>query len=153
MADTLLSGACAAYRLYDCADGKRLAVGTLEPKFWAKLVELLGLPELSDAGLDPGPAGRQAAREVQRAFAAQPRNHWLALFKNHGLPITPVFDMTDGSQELRSAGLTEQTPAPGGDPLSAPGPFLPSLGVTPTQRAPGLGEHTAAILAEFGLTK
>ena len=153
MADTLLSGACAAYRLYDCADGKRLAVGALEPKFWVKFVELLGLPELSGAGLDPGPAGRQAAQQVQQALAAQPRDHWLALFKNRGLPITPVVDMTDATQELQSSGLMEQTPAPGAEPLSTPGPFLPSLGVTPTQRAPGLGEHTSTILAEFGLTE
>ena len=140
-------------RLYDCADGKRLAVGALEPKFWAKLVELLGLPELSGAGLDPGPAGRQAAQQVQQALAAQPRDHWLALFKNRGLPITPVVDMTDAGQELQSSGLMEQTPAPGAEPLSTPGPFLPSLGVTPAQRAPDLGEHTSAILAEFGLTE
>ena len=152
IADTLLSGACAAYRLDVCADGKQLSVGALEPKFWAKLVGLLELPELSSLGLDPGPAGRQAAQQVQQVLGGQSRARWLAVFKSHGLPIAPVIDLTDAGQELRSSGLMEETPVPGTEPFSTPGPFLPSLGVTPTQRAPALGEHTSAILEEFDLT-
>jgi crotonobetainyl-CoA:carnitine CoA-transferase CaiB-like acyl-CoA transferase len=152
MADTLLSGACPAYRLYDCGDGKRLAVGALEPKFWTKFVELLDLPELSGAGLNPGPAGRQAAQQVQQTLAAEPRDHWLALFENHGLPVSPVLGLGEATPGEMS-GLMEKTPAPGGASLSAPGPFLPSLGVTPAEPAPGLGEHTSAVLGEFGLTE
>lgn len=151
MAGLLLSGACPAYRLYDCADGKRLSVGALEPKFWKKLVELLDLPELSGAGLDPGPRGRQAAQQVQQTFAGQSRNHWLELLEDHGLPVAAEVDLTEAATGLSAMGLMEGTPAREGQSLPAPGPFLPSLGVTPEEPAPGLGEHTAAVLAEFGI--
>ena len=133
MADTLLAGACAAYRLYECADGQRLSVGAIEPKFWTRLVQRLGLPELSGVGLDTGVAGRRASRKIEQVFAEQPREHWLALFENQGLPVSPVAELADAVQESRA------------------GHFLPSFGGSSARHVPELGEHTAAILAEFGI--
>ncbi len=133
MADTLLAGACPAYRFYECADGKRIAVGAIEPKFWARLVELLGLPALSAVGLDSGVAGREAARQVEQVFATRPREHWLARLAGRGLPVSPVAELAEVAAESR------------------PEAFLPSFGSAAEHRTPELGEHTSSILAEFGI--
>lgn len=150
-AATLLSGACPAYRLYRCGDGRDIAVGALEPKFWAAFADALGLPEVASAGLDPGAAGREAARQVEEKLGSQPREHWLALARARQLPVTAVHDLRTALAELQEAGLTEETPAPGGGTLTTPGPYVPSVGATPRHPAPRLGEHTASILREFGI--
>jgi crotonobetainyl-CoA:carnitine CoA-transferase CaiB-like acyl-CoA transferase len=49
-----------------------------------------------------------------------------------------------------AAGLIEETPMPGGAMLPGVGPLLPNLGRTPIRPAPRLGEHSAAIILEFG---
>ena len=46
--------------------------------------------------------------------------------------------------------LLEETPTDGAS-LRTIGPFQPSIGQTPERRAPKLGEHTDAVLAEFGM--
>ncbi len=129
-----LAGTCPAYRRYRCGDGLELAVAAVEPKFWIAWVELLGLPHLGGAGLDPGPEGAQAAAEVAAVLAHAPRQHWLELAAAAGLPISPV--LTVG--EAVAAGTR-----PADEPL------LPGVGRRRTGGAPALGEHTAAVVAEL----
>ena len=76
----LLTGGLACYRVYPTADGRHLTVAALEPKFFVRLCELLGLEELAPAirGSCAGGAGpharrglrRQAARDVAAALRA-----------------------------------------------------------------------------------
>ena len=67
----LLTGGLACYRVYETADGRRLTVAALEPKFFVRLCELVGRPELGRAPVRraAGGAGRRARRGV-RAEAA-----------------------------------------------------------------------------------
>ncbi|MGE5235111.1 MAG: CaiB/BaiF CoA transferase family protein [Acidobacteriota bacterium] len=152
LTDSLLAGACPAYRTYRCGDGLTLAVGALEPKFWVELVTLLELPELAGDGLDTGEAGAAAARAVERALGSAPRDTWLARAVAAGLPVAPVaaLDEVTGGPLLAQTGLLEQTPTPGGTPLSGPGPLVPALGLTPARPAPRLGQDTETVLAAFG---
>jgi crotonobetainyl-CoA:carnitine CoA-transferase CaiB-like acyl-CoA transferase len=142
----LLGGAAPAYRLYACADGARVALGALEPKFWRGTAELLGLPEHAADGLDLGERGAAAARAAAARFAERPRAEWLALAEARGLPLTAVHDV--------DAALHEAGQAPTGD--TAGPPAEPTfLGVTSARRrgghAPALGEGTERVLAEVGL--
>src|SRR6266545_4398320 len=73
-----LTGGLACYRIYATADGRHLTVAALEPRFFRRLCELLGRPEL---------AGRQweadqepLAAELAEAIAAKPLATWLELF-------------------------------------------------------------------------
>lgn len=147
--DTVLAGRCPAYRLYRCADEREIAVAAIEPKFFSDLVTALSLPHLAGAGLDTGAAGEAAARELELAFAARERAHWLGLLGERELPVTAVHDLDAARAEalFDDGGFLEETPLPGGGSLRTPGPFCPSVGATPARGAPRLGEHTAAILA------
>ena len=151
--DTLLGGACPCYRIYRCGDGKSLSLAALEPKFWTAFVELIGVEELAAAAFAFGPDGERAAAAVERALAEHPREHWLRLSEERGLPVGPVhgFDEAPSDPSFAAAGLIEETPMPDGTSLPGVGPLLPALGRTPDQPAPKLGEHTAAILNEFGM--
>ena len=134
LGETLLAGALPAYRLYTCGDGLQIAVCALEVKFWVEFTAMLGLSGLEKSGLDSGRKGREAARQVEEKLATRSRDHWLALADKARLPVTAVHD-------LESAALKD----------SGSGPFLPSLGSTPKQPAPRLGEHGDRLVKEFAL--
>ena len=112
----------------------------------------LGPPRRAGAGAAPGAEGAAAAAEVAALFLTRPRSHWLALTAPHWLPVTPVNDLDAArrSPVYADAGWMEDLPVPDGA-SAVPGPFIPSLGRTPARPAPALGEHTAKILAEFGV--
>jgi crotonobetainyl-CoA:carnitine CoA-transferase CaiB-like acyl-CoA transferase len=149
--DQLLSGRCPCYRTYACGDGAEIAVAAVEPKFWLTLVEALGVPELAASGWDAGEDGTAAAARLAAVFAGRPRDHWLALGVERGLPISPVHTVAEAHDAgtLAAAGLLEATPAPGGGSFASPGPFHPALGRTPATPVGPVGEHTARLLAEF----
>ncbi|PWB74194.1 MAG: carnitine dehydratase [Holophagae bacterium] len=149
--EQLLSGRCPCYRTYACGDGAEIAVAAVEPKFWAALVEALGVSELAASGWDAGEDGAAAAARLSSIFGERPRGHWLALAGERGLPISPVHTVAEARACGAVTGLLEATPAPGGGSFAAPGPFLPALGRTPATPVGRVGEHTERILEEFGV--
>ena len=110
----VLTGGFACYAIYECEDGRKLTVAALEPKFFVRLCELVGRPELADRQYAEGQ--EELERELAGVFAQEPLEHWLRLFSGDDVCVGPV-----------------ATPAEG-----AAGFGAPSRG-----RAPGLGEHTA----------
>ena len=151
--DTLLGGVCPCYRIYRCGDGKSLSLAALEPKFWSAFVELIGADELEDSAFALAEDGSRTVAAVERALATHPRDRWLQFAEERGLPMGPVrgFDEAAADPTFVSAGLIEQSPMPDGTAVAGVGPWNPSLGKTPENPAPRLGEHTAAILAELGI--
>ncbi len=151
--DTLLGGSCPCYRIYRCGDGTSLSLAALEPKFWAAFVELIGAEELRGAAFALGEDGARTVSAVEKALAAHPRDHWLAEAEERGLPMGPVHGLTRRSRTRRSPRpvSSNQTPIPDGTTAAGVGPWNVGLGETPDRPAPQLGEHTAAILAEFGI--
>ena len=68
----LLTGGLACYRIYATADGRHLTVAALEPRFFERLCELLGRPELAERQYGPrAGAARRRARRGDRGEAAQ----------------------------------------------------------------------------------
>ncbi|MCB9752826.1 MAG: CoA transferase [Myxococcales bacterium] len=147
----LLGGRVPCYRRYRCGDGRELTVGCLEPKFWFKLVMVLGAPEHAGAGLDVGPEGAAATARVQELLSSKSLDAWLEELAPHDLPVGPVLDLAEARRDPALASLLERTPLPEGGTLDAPGPSCPSVGRTPARPAPTLGEHTEAVLREFEL--
>ncbi len=143
----LLGGRTPAYRIYTCADGRRVALGALEPKFWVGFVAMLGLEHLAGAGLDPGEEGAAAAEEVTQALATKPSEHWLRRARELGLPLTLVATLEEAMSDPCIAGAhgRETVLCPDGSELEIPGPWLPVVPPGP-RRVPALGEHTETVL-------
>src|SRR5256714_14876298 len=74
----VLTDGFACYAVYACADDRWLTVGALEPKFFTRMCELVGRPELAERQYDAEQADVKAA--LAAVFSARPLEHWLALF-------------------------------------------------------------------------
>ncbi|MEW6363980.1 MAG: CaiB/BaiF CoA-transferase family protein [Acidobacteriota bacterium] len=150
LASSLLSGALPAYRVYSCADGRRVALGALEPKFWTAFTEMIGMDGAAGLGLDAGPAGAECARKVAEIMSTLPRDHWIGVASRANVPLSPVADLDEAVYEQRGpiAPYLQRTAA-GGRTFVVPGPFVPSIGRRDDRPAPRLGEHTRRVLDEF----
>mgnify|MGYP005990015557 CR=1 FL=1 len=91
-ASNLLDGAAPFYRCYACADGGHVAVGALEPQFFAALLEGLEIPADRFVQNDRAcwPAMAQA---FTQAFATRPRDAWEAHFAGTDACVTPVLSL------------------------------------------------------------
>jgi alpha-methylacyl-CoA racemase len=94
----VLSAGFACYRMYETADGRHLTVGALEPKFFARLCELLGRPELAERQYDADQ--EELGAELAAVFAERPLAGWLALFDDEDVCVGPVATLAEADAEL-----------------------------------------------------
>jgi alpha-methylacyl-CoA racemase len=138
------------YDVYETADGGHMAVGALEPRFYAEFVSLLGL-DPDDADRDDA-AGWPALRErIAAAFKARTRDEWAAVFDGSDACVAPVLSMTEAPShpQLAARGTFVDL-----DGARVPAP-APRFSRTPgaVQSAPGeTGAHTRATLTEWGVS-
>lgn len=94
-----LTGGLACYRVYETADGRHLTVGALEPKFFQRLCELVGRPELAERHLVADEQDALAA-ELAAVFAARPLATWLELFEDEDVCAGPVATLEEAAAEF-----------------------------------------------------
>ena len=92
-----LSGYLPCYNYYRAADGRYLAVGALERKFWDRLCDALGRPELKPSHLDPAARGN-----LQSLFETRPSADWLRLLDPADCCVNLVLTFEE-ALEARSA--------------------------------------------------
>ncbi|WP_327144259.1 CaiB/BaiF CoA transferase family protein [Nocardia sp. NBC_01327] len=116
-----LDSGAAFYDTYECADGKHVAVGCVEPQFYAQLLTILDIddPELPSQ-LDP--TGWPRLKEILGAkFKERPRDEWSLLFADSDACVSPVLSPWEAHEhphnQARNAfieidGLRQPAPAP-----------------------------------------
>jgi alpha-methylacyl-CoA racemase len=148
----LLDGSAPFYTTYACADGRYVAVGALEPQFYAELVERLGL---SDAGLPEQldrttwPAVRQRFAAV---FAARTRDEWAQEFAGSDACVAPVLTLAEAPDHPHLVARGSFVDVAG---VAQPAP-APRLSRTPGEvrsPAPYPGEHTDLALRDWGIAE
>ena len=93
-----LGGALPCYRLYQTADQRHMAVGSLELKFWQGLCEVLELPSLKEIhwqlGIMPNrPESEAATNTIAEKLASQTLEHWQRVFAAKDVCVTPVLSL------------------------------------------------------------
>ncbi len=91
---TLLTGRFACYGVYATRDGRAMAVGAIETRFFANLCRLLGLEQYASAQYD---ASRQdeIKAAMREAFLTRDRDEWTALLAGENTCATPVLDIPE----------------------------------------------------------
>lgn len=147
----LLDGAAPFYDTYETADGRHVAVGALEPQFYAELLRGLGL-DRDDLPAQHDTAGWPVLRaRFAAVFKQRTRDEWAELFQGSDACVAPVLTLGETPSHPHNAargtftdvgGVMQPAPAPrfGRTPCATPAP------------APDVGAHTDAVLTEIGLT-
>jgi alpha-methylacyl-CoA racemase len=147
----LLDTGASFYEVYETADGKHVSIGSIEPQFYAELLERTGLegeeglPWQHDKTSWPDMKARFAA-----IFASKTRDEWCELMEGSDVCFAPVLSMAEAPQHphnqhrgtfVDNDGITQPAPAPR---------FSRTPGAI--QRPPAhAGQHTDEALAEWGV--
>ncbi len=149
-----LNGGYPCYGVYRTADDRYLAVGALEPKFFAGFCEAIGHPELLAGGYDLGEDGARARETISRAIGSRPLAHWVELFSRLDLCVEPVREGDEvlDDPQLRERGMfvRARDEQRGIDVTHLKTPL--HFGPVPTRPPPTLGQHTKEVLAEAGFS-
>jgi len=146
----MIDGGLPYYRCYETADGKYIAVGALEPQFFAALLKGLNI--------DPKDYGGQTDKDrhaaqitlLETTFKARTRDAWAAHFDGTDACVAPVltYEEAPGHPQIKARGGLEQH-GPYRQPRTAPA-FTQSAPYTATEVAKA-GAHTDVILTDLGL--
>ncbi|THF61361.1 CaiB/BaiF CoA transferase family protein [Pseudothauera rhizosphaerae] len=148
--EDLLTGGVPCYGVYETADGRHMAVGALEEKFWHLMCDTLGRPDLKPAHLATGEDGARARAELAAIFRSRSQAEWIALFDGVDCCVTPVLRLEESLQNehLQARGMVVEV-----DGVRQFGPpvKLSQHVAGPFGAAPAAGEHSDEILAALGL--
>jgi len=144
-----LDGGAPFYRCYRCADGRDVAVGALEPQFYALLLAGLGL---SDADL-PDQNDRDGwptlAACFADAFARAPRDHWSRVFDGSDACVAAVLSLDEAAHHPHLQPRAVYTDV-NGVRQAAPAPRFSATPAGPVQAPTAPGAQTDQVLADLG---
>jgi crotonobetainyl-CoA:carnitine CoA-transferase CaiB-like acyl-CoA transferase len=150
----------APYQAIRCADGY-ITLGTANDRLFRRLCDLLDHPEWAQSPdfVDNGARVRHQealAARIEAVTSREVRRHWLELFDANDIPCGPIntYEQVFADPQIRARELVIDVEHPSLGTLRSLGSAL-KLSATPTdprRRAPMLGEHTDAVLAEYDFT-
>ena len=149
----ILDGSRPCYSVYRTSDDRFVAVGALEPKFWALFCRATDLDDLADAGLDTGARGAQVRLRVQARLQERTRDEWMAIFREVDCCVEPILDVDEVERDAQFVARHNLDPSgvvrspirvTTWQALDAPRPAA----MTPP---PALGAHTKEVLEEAGV--
>lgn len=146
----LLDSGAHFYDVYECADKKWVAIGSIEPQFYLLLLEKTGIEDADfqsqmDASLWP-----QLKEKLALVIKTKTRDEWSELMEGSDVCFAPVLDMDEAPHHAHNrergtlievAGVTQPAPAPRFSRTSPETPTAPDT----------VGQHTQDVLSEWGL--
>ena len=146
----MFDGGSPFYSVYETADGRHVTAAPIEPKFFAQLLEKLGLdPSTLPAQYDESrwPELREA---IAAAFLTRTRDEWVELLEGTDVCFAPVLSFAEAVEHPHTVARGTFVEMPDGPPQLAP---MPRLSRTPgtigtTYAYPGV--DTEAVLTQFG---
>ena len=154
--ETLLTGSFPFYSLYETKDGRWLSVATVEPKFWSRMCELIGAPDLAEKQFKDGAERFQVAQALADKFRGRTLAEWEAMLAKENLPITGVKRVSEVVRDphVKARGLLPVVDVSGLWKLQViahPAKHATLETRNPT-RVPARGQDTEEILRSLGYT-
>jgi len=136
----MLDGGAPYYDTYECADGRYVAVGAIEPQFYAALLAGLGLDAATLPGQNDAARWPELRAVLTETFAGRDRDHWAKVFADSDACVTPVLafgevqtepHITERNTFYEVNGGLQPLPAPRFSRTAAdtPRPALPVTGI------------------------
>lgn len=149
-----LSGARPGYGVYETKDGRFLAVGTVEPKFWEAFARAAGHEEWAARQLVEGEEAARLRDEVAAVVRGRTLAEWTEVFAGVEACVSPVLEVEEAleNEQVLARGMRRAMPHPTLGMIHELAPAV-RLSGTPGElrRAPpGKGEHTDEVLLEAG---
>ena len=144
-------GGAPYYRVYETRDAEHVAIGSIEPQFYAQLLRHTGLadeqlPPQTDRSAWPDMHSR-----LERIFKQKTRAEWTAIMEQTDICFAPVLRMSEAMQHPHNLHRESFVDVAG---IKQPAP-APRFSATPSQvqRPPArIGEHTDEILRDWGFS-
>lgn len=149
--ENLLDGGAPFYRTYACADGRYVAVGSLEPAFYAALLQGLGLAEEDLPDQYDRSGWPLLHRRFAEVFATKTRQEWVERFDGTDACVVPVLDLDETPHHPHLAARRTFVEVDG---VRQPG-VAPRLSRTPGRiagPAPYAGQHSRTALLDWGFS-
>lgn len=142
------------YDVYKTKDGKYLSVGTIEPKFWQKFCDMIGLPELKERQYDFAHE-EEIAQMISKKLQTKTRDEWVAFAENGTFCVTPVYSPDEALENdmTKASGMLKTRQEDIGRITYLNSAF--KMSETPGSirfRGPYVGEHNREVLSELGYT-
>ena len=150
----------APYQAVRCADGY-ITLAAANDRLFIRLCELLNRPEWASdpAFVDDTNRVRNKAKlaaAIETVTIEQPRQHWLDLFDENGIPCGPINDYSQvfADPQVTARGMAVEVEHPTLGRIRTLGSPIKMSETPPLdgRRAPLLGEHTGEVLREAGLS-
>jgi alpha-methylacyl-CoA racemase len=147
----LLDGGAHFYDTYQCSDGKWVSIGSIEPQFYALLLEKTGISDPAfKSQMDRG-AWPDLKAKLAAVIATKTRDEWCALMEATDVCFAPVLDLDEAPRHAHNvarqtfvevAGVTQPAPAPrfSKTPGAIQGP------------PPAIGAHDREALKDWGFS-
>jgi alpha-methylacyl-CoA racemase len=135
-------GAHACYNVYETSDGRQIALGALEAKFWIAFCEAVGRPDLTPRQLSDEEDQARLVAEVRALFRTRTRDEWLAFFEGRDVCLSPVNSPAEAFRDPQIVARGAVVDAPGLRAVRAPFGH-PAVTLCP---APAVGADTDAVL-------
>jgi alpha-methylacyl-CoA racemase len=137
------------YDVYETADGRHVAVGAIEPRFYKILLHQLGLPPEDEQQQNDQADWDGKRRRFAAIFKTKTRDEWAEQFAATDACVSPVLSLDEAARHPHNQARGTFTELDG---IIQPAP-APRFSATPAQlsrRPPVPGEQTGEVLAEYG---
>lgn len=147
----LLDGGAHFYGTYECADGRFISIGSIEPQFYALLIKLLDLPEGEFAAQLERARWPELRERLEAVFKRRTRAEWTELLADTDVCFAPVLDWDEAPHHPHNrargtfvdlGGIVQPAPAPRFSRTPA------AVSAPPARYA----EHSDAVLQAYGYT-
>jgi alpha-methylacyl-CoA racemase len=147
----MLDSGAPFYDAYECADGKYVAIGSIEPQFYAELIEKLGLDGEELPGQHDGARWPELRARFTKLFRSRTRAEWCEIMEGSDVCFAPVLTMAESREHphararasfVEVAGVAQPRPAPRFSRTDAVVSRPPAAG----------GADTDAVLGDWGFS-
>jgi crotonobetainyl-CoA:carnitine CoA-transferase CaiB-like acyl-CoA transferase len=150
---TVLNGSVPHYNVYQCADGKWISLGSLEPHFWANHCRAMGREDFIPHQYDSAKR-EEIFAHFRRQFASKTRDEWFEILKQTDICVAPVLALDEALSNPHNLArnMVIEVEQPQGGRVKQVG-IATKLSETPgavRSTSPAPGQHTDAVLASLG---